>query len=77
MEHEMLLGYEKAFSKNEENLLKIKRTAYGNLHQVLAGSYFQAGNYLAFLKSLIKGIFFKPSNIIYLLKYPIRLLNRR
>jgi hypothetical protein len=68
----MLIGYEKAFSINDEKVQKLKRAAYGNLHQVLAGSYFRAGNYAAFVRTAFKSLTFKPSNFFYFAKFPIR-----
>ena len=72
MEREMLIGYEKAFKINDEKVQKLKRAAYGNLHQVLAGSYFRAGNYAAFIRTAFKSLVFKPSNFFYFAKFPLR-----
>jgi glycosyltransferase involved in cell wall biosynthesis len=74
MEREMLIGFEKAFT-NEKNQ-SLKNQAYGNLHQVLAGSHFRSGNYSAFLQNAIKSLWLKPSNISYFSKFPLRLLQR-
>jgi glycosyltransferase involved in cell wall biosynthesis len=75
MESEMLLGFEKAFS-GEKNQ-SIKKTAYGNLYQVLAGSHFRAGNYADFTRNSIKSLWFTPSNFAYFAKFPARILRRK
>ena len=72
MERDMLLGYEKAFSQNDQNLIKIKRTAYGTLYQILAGSYFRAGNYMDFVRTATKSLLLKPSSMLYFIKFPLR-----
>ncbi len=77
MEREMLRGYEKAFEADGEKLEPIKRQAYGNLHKVLAGSYYHNGSYLMFIKHSLKSLFLKPTNIKYFLKYPKRKLDKR
>lgn len=76
MEHEMLIGYKKAFSKNDKKVRQLKRMAYGNLHQVLAGSYFRAGNYAAFIRTAFKSLIFKPSNFFYFAKFPLRKMKK-
>jgi glycosyltransferase involved in cell wall biosynthesis len=76
MEREMLHGYQKAFSKESSKLQKIKRTAYGNLHKVLAGSYFYAQEYGNFLKHSLISVWLKPSNFIYFGGFPLRLIRR-
>lgn len=73
MEHDMLLGYDKAFSSGATADMG---RCYGNLHKTLAGSYFQAGQYLNFLKHAAKSIWNKPSHIGYFLKFPARRLQR-
>jgi len=77
MEHDMMLAFEKAFSTTEPEILAVKRPAYGSLHQILAGSYFVAGNYPAFISHSIKSLYFEPRNINYFLKFGRRPSNRR
>jgi glycosyltransferase involved in cell wall biosynthesis len=76
MEREILLGYEKAFSDKDEKIQKIRRVAYGNLHQVLAGSYFREGQYLNFAKNALKSIYLKPSNLMNFAAFPKRFVQR-
>jgi glycosyltransferase involved in cell wall biosynthesis len=77
MESDMMASYEKIFSDKNNKDLAIKRNAYGNLHLVLAGSYFQAGDYLQFVKHSIKSLWFTPRNFIYFLQYPKRLWGKK
>jgi Predicted glycosyltransferases len=65
MELGMKLFYEKAFSTDDANVLALRRRALGNFYRILAGSYFQAGNYSSFLSNLVKSIWMKPGNIDY------------
>jgi len=43
MATDMLTAYAKAFSKSDPDLERLRRSAYGGLHSMLAGSYFRAG----------------------------------
>lgn len=72
MERDMTHAFKKAFTDATPELAKIKRTAYGSLHQTLAGSYFVAGDYPAFILNSAKSLFFDPRNITYFLKYAQR-----
>lgn len=65
MELGMKLFYEKAFSTDDEGVLALRRRALGNFYRILAGSYFQAGNYSSFLSNLVKSIWMRPGNIDY------------
>ncbi len=77
LEHDMTLAFEKAFSTPEKDVAAVKRKAYGSLHQILAGSYFRAHNYPAFVTNSIKSLYFDPSNISYFLRFGRRPANRR
>ncbi|MGI8469851.1 MAG: glycosyltransferase family 2 protein [Pyrinomonadaceae bacterium] len=77
MEREMLFGYEKAFSEKDTAVQEIRRTAYGNLHQVLAGSYFNSGQYADFVKHAFKSIWLTPRNFSHFAAFPLRRLKRR
>jgi glycosyltransferase involved in cell wall biosynthesis len=77
MEHDMLLGYEKAFAESSAALQGIRRRCYGNLHAVLAGSFFSAGEYAGFLRHAVKSVLFTPDNLSRFLAFPIRRLRRR
>ncbi len=77
LEHDMMLAFAKAFRRETPELEKLKRPAYGSLHQILAGSYFVAGDYPAFISHSIKSLYFNPQNISYFLKFGRRPSNRR
>lgn len=77
MEREMLICYEKAFSAKDAEIQAIRKEAYGNLHQVLASSYFYSGNYRQFVKHTLKSIRLNPKNLAYFANYPFRLLQRK
>ena len=69
MEHDMLRGFQKAFSSEKSD---IKGRSYGNLHKVLAGSNYRAGNYGAFLRHALKSVSYQPANLGYFLTAPFR-----
>jgi hypothetical protein len=73
MEHDMLLGYEKAFN---EATSADRHYCYGNLHRTLAGSYFQAGQYRNFAIHTWKSLVNRPASIFYFLDFPRRRLRR-
>ncbi|MGB7207241.1 MAG: glycosyltransferase [Pyrinomonadaceae bacterium] len=74
MEHDMLLGYEKAFANGAT---ADRYECYGNLHLILAGSYFYAGQYADFARHTFKSIWNRPSNFGYFARFPIRRLQRK
>lgn len=76
MEREMLIGFEKAFDKSHSKLSNVRRESYGNLHRVLAGSYFRAGNNRQFARHAAKSIWQRPQNIGYFLQFPFRRIKR-
>ena len=77
MEHDMLLAFEKAFANARPDVAGLKRQAYGNLHQTLAGSYFAAGDYALFAKHSIGSLANNPRNIAKFLRFGRRPANRR
>lgn len=77
MEHDMMTAYRDAFDAREPSLRKIRRRCYGNLHAVLAGSYFRAGRYGSFLRHVAKTLWFRPANVSRFLGYPVRRHQRR
>jgi glycosyltransferase involved in cell wall biosynthesis len=77
MEHDMLIGYEKAFSSRNAELHRLRRQCYGNLHLVLAGSYFRAGQSYDFARHALKSLWLTPRNVTRLLGFPLRHLQRR
>lgn len=74
MERGMGMFYEKAFTTDDPEVLRLKRRAYGNFHRVLAGSYIHAGKWEKFVEHSVKSILKRPGNISYFLTYPLRRL---
>jgi len=72
MEHDMLLAFEKAFSESESSLQAIRRQCYGNLHSVLAGSFYAVGQYKGFINHAVKALLINPRHISGFLGYPLR-----
>ena len=77
MEHDMLLGYAKAFSDDDKELRELRRRCYGNLHMVLAGSFFRAGQGFGFMRHALKSVWLTPGNVTYLLDFPLRRMRSR
>jgi glycosyltransferase involved in cell wall biosynthesis len=77
MEHDMLLAYAKAFSDPDDSHRRLRRSSYGNLHAVLAGSYFSVGRYADFARHMLMSLALTPGNIGRFLGYPVRRLRRR
>jgi glycosyltransferase involved in cell wall biosynthesis len=71
MERGMKMFYQKAFAEGGD-ILMIRNRAMGNYHKILAGSYFQAGMYLDFLKHGLLSVAKRPSNVMHLLRLPSR-----
>ncbi|MFN6962560.1 MAG: glycosyltransferase family 2 protein [Pyrinomonadaceae bacterium] len=63
MEHDVAIGYEKAFTNSANGPQGIRRECYGNFYLMLAGSYFRSGNYPRFLKSALKSLWYKPGHV--------------
>lgn len=76
MEHDMLIGYEKAFSCNTAARSELRRRCYGNLHMMLAGSFFRAGQTTDFARHALKSLWLTPGNLKSLLGYPLRRLSK-
>lgn len=63
MEHDVKIGFEKAFADMSPAVQDIRSKCYGNFHYMLAGSYFRAGEYDAFVTNALKSVWYKPGNI--------------
>ena len=77
MEKALLNAYKKIFSEDEANLKPIKRRCYSRIHIILAGSYYQMGNYSQFLRHSVKSLFYSPENISQLFGFPLRWAKRK
>ncbi|PYQ33691.1 MAG: glycosyl transferase family A [Acidobacteria bacterium] len=74
MENAMLISLAKAFESR--NVPSLRRQAYGRLHRVLAGCYFQAHQPLPFVRHMMKSLRYDVRNFAYFAAYPWRLLSR-
>ncbi len=72
MEHDMSIAFKKALG---DQSTAQSRLCYGILYKTLAGSYFRAGNYTAFVRTAFQSLWFDPANLFYFVKFPIRKLN--
>lgn len=72
MEQGMSLFYEKAFTTDNNEILKLRRRAYGNFHKVMAGSYFHSRHIGKFLSHAANSIWMRPANLGYFLRFPLR-----
>lgn len=63
MEHDVRIGFEKAFAHDSTDVQPIKNEAVGSFHMMLAGSYFHQAKYGKFLGHAIASVWNKPSNI--------------
>lgn len=77
MERDMLLAYAKAFGEATPAIQRLRRPAYGALHAVLAGSFFQARQYGPFLSHAGKSLLHTPSIALRFAAFPVRALRRR
>jgi glycosyltransferase involved in cell wall biosynthesis len=76
MASDMLAAYAKAFSDPDPELQRSRRLAYGKLHSMLAGSFFQAGEYSHFLRHALASVVMQPERVGYFAGYPARALRR-
>lgn len=77
MEHDVMLGYEKLFANASPTLESLRRRAYGNIHKMLAASYFHVRNYGKFITHAVKSITFAPGNLSYFVAAPFLSLFRK
>jgi glycosyltransferase involved in cell wall biosynthesis len=71
MEQDMTTAFDKIFQGASTPL---SRDSYGGLYKTLAGSYFRAGDYGGFIRSAAKSVGYRPGNLGYFLKFPLRRL---
>lgn len=69
MEHDMMVGFKSAFSNGA---LANRWVCYGNLHRVLAGSYFNSKQYCSFLYHMLLSLLLMPFCIVYYFKAVFR-----
>jgi hypothetical protein len=76
MQNGMLLALEKAFASGDASVQRLRRHAYGRLHRILAGCYFEARQPRAFLTHAIKSLRYDVRNATYFAAYPLRVASR-
>jgi GT2 family glycosyltransferase len=74
MEHGMLLALEKAFADSATQPLR--RHAYGRLHRILSGCYFEQRQWRACARHFVKSLRWDWRNLAYFAAYPLRLMRR-
>lgn len=72
MERAMMAAYKKIFAGADAESLATRHESYGNLHHMLAGSYFRAKNYPAFLRHAARSFWLTPGNISRFAGFPVR-----
>jgi len=76
MERALILAHEKTFTDALPELDLLRRKSLGKLHTILAGSYFQAGEYRQFIKHTLRALQANPSNITRYVSFPWRIIRR-
>jgi glycosyltransferase involved in cell wall biosynthesis len=77
MEHDVLLGFEKAFAAHPATLGPRRQEALANLYMTLAGSHFAAGEVVPACRDVARSVRHRPAKLAYLLELPLRRLHRR
>jgi glycosyltransferase involved in cell wall biosynthesis len=76
MHQGMLLAFEKAFATPDPAVQALRKRAYGRLHRILAGCYFQSGEFRLFARNAIASLRYDPRNVAYFAAYPFRVIRR-
>ena len=76
MDRMMLRAYAKTFADPDPHLQRLRRRAYGQLHMMLAGSYFRNGQPYHFARHALKSLWFTPDNLTRVLGFPVRWWDR-
>jgi glycosyltransferase involved in cell wall biosynthesis len=77
MERGMARFYDKAFADGDEHIQSLRSRAFGNYHRVLAGSYFHAGEYSAFVSHAARSLWYRPAGMLYFMRFPLRRLQKK
>jgi hypothetical protein len=76
MQNGMLLGLEKAFASGDASVQRLRNHAYGRLHRILAGCYFEKRELRACLAHAITSLRYDARNATYFAAYPLRVASR-
>lgn len=77
MEKGMLQAFEKAFASSDPDVQALRRRAYGRLHRILAGCYFETREVGPFVRHALRSLRYDVRNAGYFAAYPLRLILRR
>lgn len=76
MERAFLGAYNKVFAEDNFEFKNIKNVCFGRIHTILAGSYFQAGDYPNFVRQMCKALWLSPKSIGQVAGFPLRRAKR-
>ncbi|HEX7190041.1 MAG TPA: glycosyltransferase [Thermoanaerobaculia bacterium] len=76
MENSMLLAFEKAFASTDPAVQSLRKEAYGRLHRILAGCYFQNRRLGGFVRNAVASLRYDLRNFGYFAAWPLRLIRR-
>jgi hypothetical protein len=76
MENGMLMALEKAFRSPDPAVQSLRKHAYGRIHRILAGCYFQRGEMRKFFRHMLKSMRYDLRNASYFAAYPLRVAQR-
>ncbi len=74
MEMAMQISLAKAFESRDD--ADLRKDAYGRMHRILAGCYFETHQPSQFVRHMLKSLRYDPSNFAYFAAYPWRVLSR-
>ena len=77
MERGMLQAFEKAFASPDPAVQALRKEAYGRLHRILAGCYFESRRLGSFVRNMIESLRHDPRNLGYFAAWPLRVMMRR
>jgi hypothetical protein len=76
MENGMLLALDKAFASGDASVQRLRNHAYGRLHRILSGCYFETRQPRACVAHAIRSLRYDVGNARYFAAYPLRVASR-
>jgi glycosyltransferase involved in cell wall biosynthesis len=76
MENGMMLALDKAFASDDPAVQNLRKHAYGRLHRILAGCYFEQRQRRAFAAHVVSSLRYDVRNLSYFAAYPLRAAGR-